>query len=166
VALENERAGVEAGGLFFPHGIDRNVIPQCDVFLPDGFTREEEKTINETRRLLGDPGLRVHPTCARVPVMTAHSEAIHVELRVAASRQELRACLEAAPGVRLLDDPEREAYPLARDIEGSNEVWVGRIRQDRTDPKIAELWVVADNLRKGAAWNAVQIAHLLHAREQ
>jgi aspartate-semialdehyde dehydrogenase len=164
-ALAAEREGRDPGREAFPHGIDRNVIPQCDVFLEDGFTREEEKMIVETRRILSMPELPVHPTCVRVPVEVGHSEAVHLELERPVERQEVAACLAAAPGIRLLDDPAREIYPTAREIAGTNEVWVGRIRRDRTNPRILELWIAADNLRKGAAWNAVQIARYLHDRE-
>jgi aspartate-semialdehyde dehydrogenase len=162
-ALRAERAGGEAGAGAFPAKIDGNVVPQCDALLADGFTREEEKMILETRKILSMPELLVHPTCARVPVEIGHSEAIHLELERPATRQDLLACLGAAPGVRVEPDPAR--LPTPREVEGENDVWVGRIRQDRTDPNVVEIWVVADNLRKGAAWNAVQIASLLHARE-
>jgi aspartate-semialdehyde dehydrogenase len=141
------------------------VVPQVDVFLSDGYTREEEKMVNETRRILGMPGLPVHVTCVRVPVDVGHSEAVHVELERPATREELLRCLSTAAGVTIEDDPSLERYPTARATAGRNDVCVGRIRQDRCDPRIAEMWVVADNLRKGAAWNAVQIASLLHARE-
>jgi len=164
-ALTAEREGRAPEGDVFPHPIERNVIPQCDDFLPDGFTREEEKMILESRRILGLPGLLIHPTCVRVPVEVGHGEAVHVELVQAATRDELAACLAAAPGVRVEDAPARAEYPTPRRIAGTNDVWVGRIRQDRCDPRVAEFWIVADNLRKGAAWNAVQIACLLQARE-
>jgi aspartate-semialdehyde dehydrogenase len=164
-ALAAERAGRDPGREAFPHGIDRNVIPQCDLFLDDGFTREEDKMIFETRRILAMPDLAVHPTCVRVPVEVGHSEAVHVELQRAVERDEITACLARAPGVRILDEPTRQLYPTARETAGSNDVWVGRIRRDRANPRIVEMWIVSDNLRKGAAWNAVQIASLLHARE-
>lgn len=162
-ALRAERSGGEAAPGAFPARIDANVVPQCDTLLHDGFTREEEKMILETRKILSMPELPVHPTCARVPVEVGHSEAVHLELERPATREDLIACLAAAPGIRVESDPAR--LPTPREIEGRNEVWVGRIRQDRSDPRVVEIWVVADNLRKGAAWNAVQIASLLHARE-
>jgi len=164
-ALADERAGRSPASRIFPRAIDRNVIPQVDALLADGFSREEEKMVNETRRILSLPGLPVHPTCVRVPVDVGHSEAVHVEMDRAVTRDELIACLVAAPGVTIEDDPASERYPTARAIAGHNEVRVGRIRQDRCDPRVAEFWIVADNLRKGAAWNAVQIASLLYARE-
>lgn len=165
VALEAEREG-KIPEQVFPKRIDRNVIAQCDSFLPSLFTREEEKLVHESRRILNDPELLIHPTCARVPVETSHCEAIHVELLHGAGTTELKSCLAEAPGVRLLDAREREEYPTPIEATGTNDVWVGRIRQDLSDPKVAELWVVSDNLRKGAAWNAVQIAALLYESEQ
>lgn len=165
-ALRAERGGRSAGEDAFPHPIDGNVIPQCDIFLPDGFTREEEKMIRETRRILSLPDLPIHPTCVRVPVEIGHSEALHVTLERPASVEEVRESLRAFPGVRLLDDPQSTAYPTPRAAAGTNDVWIGRIRQDRDDPAMFELWVVADNLRKGAAWNAVQIACFVSDRER
>ncbi|MDM7915718.1 MAG: aspartate-semialdehyde dehydrogenase, partial [Candidatus Eisenbacteria bacterium] len=165
VALEAERRGERDPGGAFPHAIDQNVIPQCDVFLADGVTREEEKMIRETRKILSLPDLPVHVTCARVAVPVSHSEAVHATLGRAASREEVIAVLRAAPGVKVADDPEKSVYPTPARVAGTNEVWVGRVRQDRCDPRIAALWIVADNLRKGAAWNAVQIASAIAARE-
>jgi len=163
--LEAERAGGEGVPAVFPTVIDGNVIPQCDVLLEDGFSREEEKMIQETRRILSMPDLPVHPTCVRVPVAVGHGEAVHVELGRDVTRAEVVDCLAGAPGVTVEDDPARERYPTPRAVAGGNGVHVGRIRADRSDPRIVEMWIVADNLRKGAAWNAVQIASLLHARE-
>ncbi len=164
-ALRAERSGAAPGNDAFPHPIDANVIPQCDRFLEDGFTKEEEKMIRETRRILALPELPIHPTCARVPVEVSHSEAVHVTLARPAGAEEVRACLAAAPGLRVLDEPASGLYPTPRAAAGTNDVWVGRIRRDRSDPTVVEMWVVADNLRKGAAWNAVQIARLAHERE-
>ncbi|MBM3286080.1 MAG: aspartate-semialdehyde dehydrogenase [Candidatus Eisenbacteria bacterium] len=164
-ALRAERGGAQPDAGVFPDRIDGNVIPQCDSFVGEGFTREEQKMVLETRKILELPELPVHPTCVRVPVEVGHSEAVHLELEEPASVEQVRATLAGLPGVKLLDDPSAEIYPTARAAAGTNEVWVGRIRVDRSDPRILQLWVVADNLRKGAAWNAVQIACLLHARE-
>lgn len=164
-ALRDERAGRDPGPHAFPHPIDGNVLPQCDVFLPDGWTREEDKMIFETRRILELPGLPVHPTCVRVPVEVAHSEVVHVACDRPMDVDSLRTCLASAAGIEVLDDPARERYPTARHAAGTNQVWVGRIRVDREDPTQALLWIVSDNLRKGAAWNAVQIAaRLPHPR--
>jgi aspartate-semialdehyde dehydrogenase len=163
--LDAERAGEAGVDGVFPRPIDRNVIPQCDILLDDGFTREEEKMIRETRRILSMPELPVHPTCVRVPVAVGHAEAVHVELGRAVTRTELVECLVSAPGLTVHDGPAGELYPTPRAFEGDNGVHVGRIRVDRCEPRIAEIWVVADNLRKGAAWNAIQIALLLHGLE-
>jgi aspartate-semialdehyde dehydrogenase len=138
-----------------------NVLPQCDVFLEDGYTREEEKMIGETRKILGLPGLAVHPTCVRVPVDVAHSESVYVETERPASVALVREILAASPGIRLLDDPANESFPTPLAAAGTDPVWVGRVRQDRCDPCGLYLWIVADNLRKGAALNAVQIAQRL-----
>jgi aspartate-semialdehyde dehydrogenase len=162
--LDAERGGGAGTAGVFPRTIDRNVIPQCDILLDDGFSREEEKMIRETRRILSMPDLPVHPTCVRVPVPVGHGEAVHVELERPVTREQIAACLAAAPGVTVDDDPASERYPTPRAVAGDNGVHVGRIRSDRCDPHVAELWIVADNLRKGAAWNAVQIARLLHSR--
>ena len=164
-ALRAERRGEDPVPGAFPHPIDGNVIPQCDELFDDGWTREEIKMIEETRKILSRPDLPVHPTCARVPVEVGHSEALHLELERPVTRAEVLECLAAAPGVRVEDDPRREAYPTPLISAGRNEVWVGRVRSDRYDPRVTQLWVVADNLRKGAAWNAVQIAVAVRARE-
>jgi len=149
----------------FPCPLDGNVIPHCDVFLPDGFTREEEKMIQETRKILDMPALAVHPTCVRVPVEVAHSEAVYLQTEEPVSAEEARLLLAAAPGVRVLDDPSTGAYPTPAAAVGTDPVWVGRIRADRSDPRGLHLWVVADNLRKGAALNAVQIVQAIRERE-
>jgi aspartate-semialdehyde dehydrogenase len=163
--LEAEHGGAPGVPGVFPVPIEGNVIPQCDILLDDGFSREEEKMIRETRKILSMPELPVHPTCVRVPVAVSHAEAVHVELGRRVSREELVSCLGAGPGLTVDGDPRGANYPTPLGIAGDNRVHVGRIRVDRCDPTIVEFWVVADNLRKGAAWNAVQIAHLLRARE-
>ncbi len=163
--LRAERDGPTGLSSIYPHPIDGDLIPQCDLFLDDGFTREEEKMILETRRILERPDLPVHPTCVRVPVEVGHGEVIHLELERAASRGAIRSCLEEAEGLCVDDCPEKQSYPTPKQVAGRNEVVVGRIRSDRSDPRIVELWVVADNLRKGAAYNAIQIAECLYARE-
>ncbi|MCA9726730.1 MAG: aspartate-semialdehyde dehydrogenase [Candidatus Eisenbacteria bacterium] len=165
-ALETELAGgaVEPGSYRFPRRLAGNVIPQCDVFLSDGYTREEEKMVHETQKILDLPELPVHPTCVRVPVPVAHSEAIYLRLGSAVNLESARIALQAAPGVRLLDDPGAGEYPTADLAAGTDPVWVGRLRADRYDPRGLHLWVVSDNLRKGAALNAVQIACLLWDR--
>ncbi len=142
----------------FPHSIASNVLPHIDLFYSDGFTREEYKMMDETRKILHDPTIRVAPTCVRVPVLNAHSESVNIEF---AKPYELRAVVEIlshAPGLVLVDAPEENAYPMPAAADGRDEVYVGRLRRDETISNGLSLWIVADNLRKGAATNAVQIA--------
>jgi aspartate-semialdehyde dehydrogenase len=160
--MENERTGV-AGEMAYPFPIDRNVIPRCDVFTDNGYTKEEMKLVQETRKIL-DPSIRVTATAVRVPVTGGHSEAVNVEFAREFDLEQVRELLRNAPGVQLLDDPEQDAYPMPLIANGRDEVFVGRLRRDETQPRTLNLWVVADNLRKGAATNAVQIAELLVAR--
>ncbi|RUL88043.1 aspartate-semialdehyde dehydrogenase [Tautonia sociabilis] len=145
----------------FAHPIAGNCLPQIDVFLPDGYTKEERKMIDETCKIMGDPAIEVVPTCVRVPVPYSHSESILVETERPLCPEEARALWSAAPGVTVLDDPDRNAYPLAADAEGHDDVFVGRIRRDPFRPNALLFWCVSDNLRKGAATNAVQIAEEL-----
>ncbi len=141
----------------FPRPIFANVLPHIDVFLPDGYTKEEEKMIKETRKILGDDSLRITATTVRVPVYYGHSESINVEFEKPATADEVRKVLEKADGVVVMDDSANAVYPTPREIENRDEVFVGRIRQDESVPSGVNLWVVADNIRKGAATNAVQI---------
>ena len=144
-----------------PKRIAFNVVPRIDVFMENSYTKEEMKMANETRKIMHDENIKVSATCVRVPVFYGHSEAVHIETKKDISPEEAREVLSKAPGVVVLDDPERDIYPLAVDAEGRDEVFVGRIRKDLAfDPGLA-MWVVADNIRKGAATNAVQIAELL-----
>ncbi len=149
----------------YPHPIAFNVLAQAGSF-PDGddHTDEERKLINETRKILGDPGIRVSATCVRVPVVTGHSEAVNVETREDLSPERARELLAAAPGVTVVDDPAAGRYPLATEAAGKDDVFVGRIRRDPGNERALDLWVVSDNLRKGAATNTVQIAELLVER--
>ena len=142
----------------FNHPIFSNCLPQIDVFLPNGYTKEEMKMVNETRKILGDDNMKITATTVRVPVFDCHSESINVELEKPFDLAELRACLEAAPGLVVEDDIENCVYPMACNIAGKNETYVGRIRRDESVENGVNLWVVADNIRKGAATNAVQIA--------
>jgi aspartate-semialdehyde dehydrogenase len=149
----------------YAHQIAFNALPHAGSFAAgDDHTDEERKLINETRKILGDPAIRVSATCVRVPVVNGHSEAVNVETRDELSPERARELLEAAPGVVVLDDPSAALYPLAIDASGSDEVFVGRIRRDPGNERALDLWIVADNLRKGAATNAVQLAELLHER--
>jgi aspartate-semialdehyde dehydrogenase len=145
----------------FAHPIVGNCIPQIDDFLPNGYTKEEMKMVNETRKIMGDPTINVSPTCVRVPVPVSHSESILVETERPISPEQARELWANAPGLIVVDDPASKAYPLAADAAGKDEVLVGRIRQDLSRPNALLFWCVSDNLRKGAATNAVQIAELV-----
>jgi aspartate-semialdehyde dehydrogenase len=157
--LENERNGVP-GDMAYPFAIDRNVIPRCDVFTDNGYTKEEMKLVHETKKIL-DPTIRVTATAVRVPVTGGHSEAVNVEFEREFELDEVRELLRNAPGIKLLDAPLNDEYPMPLIANGRDEVFVGRLRRDETQPRTLNLWIVADNLRKGAATNAVQIAELL-----
>jgi aspartate-semialdehyde dehydrogenase len=145
----------------FPHQIAFNCIPHIDVFLENGYTKEEWKMINETRKILGEPALPVTATTVRVPVFCSHSESVNVETVVKLSAAETRKILREAPGIIVADEPENNVYPMAIDATGKDATYVGRIREDDSIPNGLNMWVVADNLRKGAALNAVQIAEIL-----
>lgn len=148
----------------YPHPIAFNVLPHIDAFEDSGYTGEEVKVANETRKLLGLPDLAVSATCVRVPVFQSHSQAVHIETIEPLTADHARQLLMVSPGVVVLDEPALNIYPLARDATGRDEVFVGRIRSDASHPRGLALWVVADNLRKGAATNAVQIAESLVMR--
>jgi aspartate-semialdehyde dehydrogenase len=146
----------------YPHQIAFNVLPQVEVFRDgDDYTTEERKVIAETRKILGLPELRITATCVRVPVPNCHSEALNIETRDELSPEECRSLLADAPGVVVVDDPAAGRYPLASEVAGHDEVFVGRIRRDDSNARTLNMWVVGDNLRKGAATNAIQIAELL-----
>lgn len=145
----------------FPHPIAMNVIPRCGSWKEDGYTSEELKLCNETRKIMDLPDLPVTATCVRVPVVTGHGVAVHAEFVDAVTPAEARAILEKAPGVEVVDDPSTEGYPTPLNAAGKDPCYVGRIRQDLFDPAALEMFCVADNLRKGAALNSVQIAELL-----
>jgi len=145
----------------YPHQIAFNVLPHCDSFDENGHTKEELKLVNESRKILEQPALRIAATCVRVPVFVSHSEAVHLRTREPLSPDEARALLAAAPGVRIVDDPAAGQYPMPVSAAGQDDVLVGRIRRDESAENGLALFVVADNLRKGAATNAVQILELL-----
>jgi aspartate-semialdehyde dehydrogenase len=145
----------------FEHRIAFNCIPQIDVFLDDGSTKEEWKMVVETRKIMHAPEIAVVATCVRVPVLRCHSEAVNVEFASSVSLEQARAALEAAPGITVLDDPSTSAYPMPALLEGTDDTYVGRLRRDPSVENGLVFWVVADQLRKGAALNAVQIAELL-----
>lgn len=145
----------------FPHRIAFNCIPHIDSFLEDGSTKEEAKVAFETKKILGDESVLVTATAVRVPVFYSHSEAVNVEFNSAVTAKEARDILKDAPGVEIMDDPAKNIYPTAISATGRDEVFVGRIREDKTVKHGLDMWIVADNLRKGAALNAVQIAEIL-----
>jgi aspartate-semialdehyde dehydrogenase len=149
----------------YAHQIAFNALPHAGSFAPgDDHTDEERKLINETRKILGDPQIKVSATCVRVPVVNGHSEAVNVQTREELSPERARELLRAAPGITVADDPAAALYPLATEANGHDEVFVGRIRRDPGHERALDMWIVADNLRKGAATNAVQLAELLHER--
>ena len=146
----------------YPKQIAFNALPHIDVFLDNGYTKEEMKMVWETRKILGDDSIQVNPTCVRIPVFYGHSEAVHIETREKIGAEEARALLEKAPGVKVLDRREPGGYPTAvPEAAHHDEVFVGRIREDISHPRGLDLWIVADNVRKGAALNSVQIAEIL-----
>jgi aspartate-semialdehyde dehydrogenase len=157
--MENERNGLN-GEMAYHYPIDKNCIPQCDVFIDNGYTKEEMKLTNETKKIL-DPSINVTATAVRVPVVGGHSEAVNIEFERDFVLSEVRRLLHEQDGITLKDDPTTNTYPMPRYAEGKNDVFVGRIRRDESQANSLNLWIVADNLRKGAATNAVQIANLL-----
>ncbi|MDW8393562.1 MAG: aspartate-semialdehyde dehydrogenase [Chitinophagales bacterium] len=162
--LEAERSGVSLNAAY-PHAIDLNLIPHIDSFTEDGDTGEERKMINESRKIMDLPQLRVSATCVRVPVRVGHSMSVNVTFERDFDLEEVRELLQQAPGVVLCDDPHQNRYPMPCDVEGKDEVFVGRLRRDHSQNNTLNCWIVADNLRKGAATNAVQIMeHLLSLR--
>ncbi len=162
--LLNERKGV-TGEMAYKYPIDMNAIPQIDSFLDNGYTKEEMKMVNETKKIMRDDSIRVTATTVRIPVMGGHSEAVNVEFENEFDLTEVRALLGNAPGVVVVDDPATQQYPMPKDAHERDEVFVGRLRRDETQPKTLNLWVVSDNLRKGAATNAVQIAEYLYSKD-
>jgi aspartate-semialdehyde dehydrogenase len=149
----------------YAHQIAFNALPHAGSFAAgEDHTDEERKLMHETRKILGDPAIRISATCVRVPVVTGHSEAVNVQTREALSPDRARELLRSAPGVTVVDDPDAALYPMATEAAGRDGVFVGRIRRDPGNERALDLWIVADNLRKGAATNAVQLAELLHER--
>lgn len=157
--LEDEYDGVD-GEKAYPHPIHRNALPHCDVFLDNGYTKEEMKLVNETHKIL-DPNIKVTATAVRIPVVGGHSESVNLTLSQEANLDEVRELLNNTAGVVVVDDLANNNYPMPLDAEGKDEVFVGRIRKDESQEKGLNLWIVADNLRKGAATNTVQIAEYL-----
>jgi aspartate-semialdehyde dehydrogenase len=159
--LLDERAGGSGHGVY-PYPIDMNLIPQIDVFQDNGYTREEMKMVLETNKIMGDDTIRVTATTVRVPVMGGHSESVNIEFRDDFIESDVKEILSRFSGLVVIDNPAMKAYPMPLYAAGKDEVFVGRIRRDYSQPKTLNCWIVADNLRKGAATNAVQIAKVLH----
>jgi aspartate-semialdehyde dehydrogenase len=159
--LMNERAGIK-GEMAYKYQIDMNAIPQIDVFLDNGYTKEEMKMVNETKKIMRDDSIRVTATTVRIPVMGGHSESVNVEFAKEYDDAELRALLSSSSGVTVVDDIKNAVYPMPLlHAHNKDDVFVGRIRRDETQPNTVNMWIVSDNLRKGAATNAVQIAEYL-----
>jgi aspartate-semialdehyde dehydrogenase len=162
--LMNERNGIE-GEMAYRYTIDLNLIPQIDVFMDNGYTKEEMKMVNETKKIMGNDSIRVTATCVRVPVMGGHSESVNMEFERTPNLQEVRGALQSFPGVVVLDEPMNFEYPMPLiHAHNSDNVFVGRIRRDESNENAINCWIVSDNLRKGAATNAVQIANYLLER--
>lgn len=162
--LENERKGVN-GSRIYPHPIDLNIFPHGGTFLPDGYTTEEQKLVDETRKIMQSPEIRITATVVRVPVMGGHSESVNIEFEKPFELDEVEKLISTSKGVILQDDIDKAVYPMPKYCEGRDEVFVGRVRRDTTVENGLNMWIVADNLRKGAATNAVQIAALLMHNE-
>ena len=163
--MMNERNGIYDGPMAYPYQIDLNVIPQIDVFTENGYTKEEMKMINETRKIMGDDSIRLTATTVRIPVMGGHSESVNIEFENEFDLAEVIALLEKTEGIIVVDDIANLKYPMPKDAHEKDEVFVGRIRRDESMPNTLNMWIVADNLRKGAATNAVQIAEYLVRKE-
>jgi aspartate-semialdehyde dehydrogenase len=160
--LFNERKGID-GPKVYPYTIDLNVIPQIDSFTENGYTKEEMKMVNETTKIMGDDSIKVTATTVRIPVMGGHSESVNIEFLNDFDVEEVKQLLAKSPGIVVVDDIANLKYPMPLDAHDKDEVFVGRIRRDESQPKTLNCWIVSDNLRKGAATNAVQIAEYLYA---
>jgi aspartate-semialdehyde dehydrogenase len=163
---EKEVTGANGGeyAMAYRYPIDLNAIPQIDVFLENGYTKEEMKMVNETKKIMRDDSIRVTATTVRIPVMGGHSESVNIEFENEYDIEEVKQLLCKAPGVVLVDDPGNQKYPMPMDAHEKDEVFVGRVRRDETQPRTLNMWIVSDNLRKGAATNAVQIAEYLREK--
>jgi len=161
--LMNERKNEETE-MAYKYPIDLNVIPQIDVFLENGYTKEEMKMVNETKKIMRDDSIRVTSTTVRIPVMGGHSESVNVEFENEFDLDEVKQLLEESPGIIVQDDPTQQVYPMPLWAHEKDDVFVGRLRRDETQPKTLNMWIVSDNLRKGAATNAIQIAEYLMSK--
>lgn len=158
--LKNEQAGIK-GEMAYPYPIDKNCLPQCDVFTDNGYTKEEMKLVNEPKKIMNDDSLRITATAVRVPVVGGHSETVNIEFENDFDLAEVRKILHETSGVTLQDNPDTNTYPMPIYASDKDDVFVGRIRRDESNPNTLNLWIVADNLRKGAATNAIQIGEYL-----
>ena len=158
--MENERKGIE-GPMAYKYPIDRNIIPQIDVFTDNGYTKEEMKMVNETKKIMEDNTIKVTATCVRIPTTGGHSESVNVEFENDFTIEEVKDILHSSPGITLQDDMDAQLYPMPLTAHDKDDTFVGRIRRDETQPNTLNMWIVSDNLRKGAATNAVQIAEEL-----
>jgi aspartate-semialdehyde dehydrogenase len=158
--MNNERDGIDAE-MAYPYPIDKNCLPHCDVFQENGYTKEEMKLVNETRKILNDDSIGITATAVRVPVVGGHSESINVTFEKPFSLTDIRKKYQNTPGIKLQDNPDVNQYPMPRFAEGKDDVFVGRLRVDESFENTLNMWVVADNLRKGAALNAIQIGEYL-----
>ncbi|MGN7205783.1 aspartate-semialdehyde dehydrogenase [Pedobacter sp. SAFR-022] len=163
--MMNERQGITDGPMAYAYPIDLNVIPQIDVFQENGYTKEEMKMIKETKKILDDDTIRITATTVRIPVMGGHSESVNIEFEQDFNVEEVRSILAQSKGITVVDDIANLKYPMPKDAHEKDDVFVGRIRRDESQPNTLNMWIVADNLRKGAATNAVQIAELLIQKE-
>lgn len=159
--LSQEEQSTKPESPAYAHQIHRNCIPHCDVFLDNDYTKEEMKLVNESRKIMGIPKLRLTATAVRVPVVGGHSESINVSFQKEATVEELKSALSNSPGITIIDEPTANVYPMPISAQGKDDVFVGRIRKDESEENAFNLWIVSDNLRKGAATNAVQILELL-----
>ena len=162
--LENEFAGIQ-GEMAYPYPIHRNAIPQCDVFEENGYTKEEMKLVRETQKIMDDKTIAVTATAIRIPVVGGHSEAVNIQFENDFDVNEVRAILHNTPGVVVQDNPDTKTYPMPLYAHGKDDVFVGRIRRDESQPNTLNMWIVSDNLRKGAATNTIQIAEYLVANK-
>jgi aspartate-semialdehyde dehydrogenase len=158
--MENERNNIK-GEMAYKYPIDKNALPHIDVFLDNGYTKEEMKMVNETRKIIGDDSIQLTATCVRIPVVGGHSESVNIEFENDFDLEEVKEILSKSPGVVVEDDIEHFVYPMPLTAHEKDDAFVGRIRKDESQPKTLNCWIVSDNLRKGAATNAVQIAEIL-----
>lgn len=159
--MMSERKNIPVAEPAYPHRIDLNIIPHIDVFMENGYTKEEMKMMNETRKIMGADKIKVTATCVRIPVVGGHSESVNVQFEKDFTLNEITKVLNQTKGVVVVDDVKNNKYPMPKDAQGKDDVFVGRIRKDESQGKTVNLWIVSDNLRKGAATNAVQIAEVL-----